>query len=300
MATRRVHLRKGVKFHNGESFSSADVVATAKWLIDDQKLSAIYGYVPLTDAVAVDDSTVDLRFDTPQPLFLIQQIYLEIYPASIAKDPSKRAQMAGAPIGTGPYKFVKWDIGRSITLQRFGDYWGTKPPIGSVEVTWRKEAGVRLAALVAGEADWVMDVPLEEASKAPKVVGLPSTDNRYEFRLDTAVQQNPILGEKRLRQALDYSLDRQALVGLFNGQATILQGQLAVPGEFGYSPDTKARPYDLERAKALVAEAGATGKTVTMTCGDNKRPKQRELCQAASSMFEKTGLKVNLMMLAPG
>src|SRR5581483_4550485 len=148
--TWRVHLRKGVKFHNGESFSSADVVATAKWLIDDQKLSAIYGYVPLTDAVAVDDSTVDLRFDTPQPLFLIQQIYLEIYPASIAKDPSKRAQMAGAPIGTGPYKFVKWDIGRSITLQRFGDYWGTKPPIGSVEVTWRKEAGVRLAALVAG------------------------------------------------------------------------------------------------------------------------------------------------------
>lgn len=297
--TWRLQLRKGVKFHNGEPFTGRDVVETAKWLIEEQKTSAIYGYMPISEATLVDDNTVDLKFGSPQPLFLIQQINFLIYPASIASEKTKREQAARSPIGTGPYKFANWETGRAIRLARFDDYWGSKPNIGGVEITWRAEPGVRLAALLAQEADWVMDIPLEEVTRAPKTASLTVPD-RYEFRLDTAVQQNPTLADKRLRLALDYSLDRQGLLKLFGGQAVMLQGQLALPGEFGYNPNVKARPYDLERAKQLVSEANAVGRTLNMTCGDQKRPKQREICQASASMFEKTGLKINVLMLAPG
>jgi len=297
--TWRLKLRKGVKFHNGESFSARDVVETAKWLMDEQKTSTIYGYVPIKEATAVDDNTVDLKFTSPQPLFLIQQIYFVIYPASIASDPAKREAAVRMPVGTGPYQMVSWDAGRSIKLARYDGYWGTKPQIAGAEVSWRSEPAVRMAGLLANEADWVMDIPIEEVAKAPRTVPLTVPD-RYEFRLDSAVQPNPILADKRLREALDYSIDRNALLQLFQGQAVVLQGQLALPGEFGYNADLKARPFDLEKAKDLVSEAGAVGRTMTMTCGTGKRPKQRELCEAAVSMFEKTGLKINLLLLAPG
>jgi len=300
--TWRVQLRQGVKFQNGDSFGAKDVVETAKWMLAYQKdtgTSGIYSYVPITDAVQVDDYTVDLKFASPQPLFLIQQIWLDIYPASIASDPAQRLQAKRIPVGTGPYKFVKWDAGQSIALERFEAYWGPKPQASRVEITWRKEPGVRLAALLAGEVDWAYDLPLEEADRAPQKV-LLTTPDRYEFRLDSAVQKNPIMADKRIRLALDYALDRQALVNLFAGQAVILQGQLALPGEFGYNPNIKPRAYDLEKAKSLIAEANAVGKTVQMTCGEAKRPKQREICQASAAMFEKAGLKVNLVLLAAG
>ncbi len=300
--TWRVQVRKGVTFHNGDTLTARDVVETAKWMIEDAKAtgtSGIYGYVPVTEAALVDDYTVDLKFANPQPLFLIQQIWLDIVPASVATDKAKREQVIRAPIGTGPYRFVKWDAGKQIDLERFEDYWGTKPQIAKVEITWRKEAGVRLASLLAGEVDWVYDLPLEEASRAPQKVLLTIPD-RYGLRMDTAVQKNPILADKRIRLALDYSIDRQALLNLFSGQAVALRGQLALPGEFGYNPNITPRAYDLEKAKSLTTEANAVGKTIILACVSGKRPKDRELCEAASAMFGKTGLKVNLLILAPG
>lgn len=297
--TWRVYLRKGVKFHNGDSFTARDVVETVRWMIDEKKISHAYPLVPFKDAISIDDYTVDLTFVSPQPLFPIQQINFAITPTSQARD--KRDTAARHPIGTGPYKFVKWASGQSIELARFADYWGPKPQIDKVVITWREEPAVRLAALRVGEIDWAMTLTPEDAPKAPKSVWLTTPDRWVLSPLqDGTVQKNPILADKRLRLAIDHALDRGAIVKLFAGQAMVLQGQLALPGEFGYNPTLKARPYDLQRAIALVREANAVGKTVSFMASSGKRPKDREMAEAMAYMIEQTGLKVNLQFFGGG
>ncbi len=97
--------------------------------------------------------------------------------------------------------------------------------------------------------------------------------------------------------AVDYAINRQALVALCGGFATPSLGQFASPGEFGFSKDLKSRPYDMEKARALVKEAGAMGKTVTFVATSDKFNKGREVAEAIAYMIEQTGLKVKLMIM---
>ncbi len=290
----RLYLRKGVKFHNGADFTARDVVEYAKWIIDEKKTSSLFERVPVKEAVAVDDYTVDLIFEDPQPLFLITLRYWLIPPLAISRD--NRGMAKTHPIGTGSYRFVEWNKGLNIRLTKFEGYWGPKPQIDDVEITFRAEESVRLAALQAGEADWIYSLSPESASHAPKVVRMPSPETVH-LRLDESVQKAPILADKRLRLALDYAIDRQALVALYKGFATSSQGQFASPGDFGFNSGLKSRPYDLKKAKDLVKEAGAVGKTLTFVGSTDRFVRDREVCEALSYMIEQTGLKVKLMLM---
>ncbi len=295
----RFYLRRGVKFHNGDNFTARDVVEVVKWSFEEKKVSQLYQRLPIKEAVAVDDYTVDLIFETPQPLLLITIRQLRIAPTAITRD---NREMAGThPIGTGPYKFVEWKRGLSIKLTKFEGYWGAKPQIDEVEITFKEEEGVRLAALMAGEVDWVSGLNPEQASQVPKVARIPSPDTVW-LRFDEYIQKaltgkDPILSDKRLRLAVEYAIDRKALVALYKGFATPSLGQFAVPGDFGFNPNLKSRPYDLERAKALVRESGAVGKTVTFVASTDRFSKDREVAEALAYMIEQTGLKVKLMLM---
>ncbi len=294
----RFYLRKGVKFHNGADFTARDVVETAKYFVDQKNVSMVYPRVPLKEAVALDDYTVDLIFGKPQPLLLASGIrFFGIYPITIARD--KRETAKTFAIGTGPYRFIEWRRGQYVKLAKFKDYWGPKPQIDEVVITWRAEEGVRVAALRAGEVDWVYNLTLDQASVVPKRVHRAS-DETVLITFDECVQKemtgnDPIFSDKRLRLAIEHSIDRSALVSLYAGFATLSLGQFATPGDFGFNPNLKSRPYDLGKAKALVREAGAVGKTVTMGSYAGKWPKDREAAEAVAYMIEQTGLKVKLM-----
>jgi peptide/nickel transport system substrate-binding protein len=295
----RFQLREGVKFHSGEPFAAQDVVATAKYLLALGETSQVLKFVPLKDAVEVDSKTVDLIFANPQPLLPITLNYFLIYPAAVARDNRELARTA--VIGTGPYKFVEWVKGQNIKLTRFEGYWGPRPQIADVVVTFRAEQGVRLAALQAREVDWVTDLSPEQAAQAPKVAqGLDP--NTFWIRFDEAVQKewtgsDPLFADERLRLAVDYAMDRKSLVDLFAGQAVPSQGQFASPADFGFDRELKSRPYDLERARALVQQAGAAGKTVTLMGTSDRALHDREVAEAVASMIQKSGLKVSLMVL---
>ncbi len=292
----RFYLRRGVKFHNGADFTARDVVETAKYISELKAESAIYGHLPIKEAVAIDDYTVDLIFEKPQPLLPVTIRYLMIYPTAIARDNRKMATTS--TIGTGPYRFVEWKRGQHIRLTKFEGYWGPKPQIDDVLITFRGEVGVRLAALIAGEVDWI-EIGPEQASQSPKVVQMASPLTTW-LRFDEYIRKElggvSILADKRLRLAIDYAIDRKVLVGLYNGYATPSLGQFASPGDFGFDQNLKSRPYDLERAKALVKEAGAVGKTVTFVGITGRWAKAREVSEAIAFMIEQTGLKVNLMI----
>ncbi len=291
----RFYLRKGVQFHNGTGFTARDVVETANYLLDIKDISMVYPRVPIKKAIAVDDYTVDLIFEKPQPLLLVSGIrFFGIYPIAIARD--KRENAKTIATGTGPYRFVEWKRGQYIKLAKFEGYWGPKPQIDEVVITWRGEAGVRLAALSAGEVDWVYGLNTEDTRLTPKLAQKASDETVY-IGFDEVIQKDPIFADKRLRLAIDHAVDRQALVALYAGLATPSLGQFASPGDFGFNPNLKSRPHDLEKARALVKEAGAVGKTVTLGGYVGKWPKDREAAEALAYMIEQTGLKVKLTLM---
>ncbi len=290
----RFYLRRGVKFHNGAEFTARDVAEYAKWVIEQGKGGPLYRNVPLKEAVAVDDYTVDLVFATPQPLLLIGIRSFLVPPVAISRD--NREMFNRIAIGTGPYRFVEWKRGLHIKLAKFEGYWGPKPQIDEVEITSRGEEAVRLAALMAGEVDWIFGLGPEEATRAPKVARVPSPETVW-IRFDESVQKDPIFADKRLRLAVEYAIDRQALVALYSNFATPSLGQFASPGDFGFNPGLKSRLYDLEKAKALVREAGAVGKSVTFAVPTDKWTKAREVAEAVAYMIERAGLKVKLLLL---
>jgi peptide/nickel transport system substrate-binding protein len=299
--TWRFYLREGVQFHNGEKFTSQQVVDTVNAILRIKDTAIVYLSLPFSKAIAIDDHTVDLQFDKPQPLLPINIRQLLIYPSAIARDDPKLADTV--VIGTGPYQFVDWERGLRIRLKKFADYWGAKPQIDEVNITFRKEPGVRLAALQAGEADWVIDLLPEMVPQAPKTVTIPSTDTVW-MMFDTYLQKDnggtSLLADERLRMALDYAIDRKALNHLFADRATLSTGQFAVPGDFGYSPDMQGelRGYDLEKAKALVRDAGAVGKQLTWVASFDRFVKDREIIEAVIAMVEQTGLKINLLTVS--
>ncbi len=295
----RFYLRRGVKFHNGANFTARDVVEFAKWNREIKGASFTYQRVPIKEAVAVDDYTVDLIFEAPQPLLLISGRVFLIPPVAISRD--NREMHKTFVTGTGPYRFVEWKMGQFIKLTKFEGYWGPKPQIDEVEITFRPEAGIRLAALQAGEVDWVYGLSEDQASQAPKIVRTPSPETVW-LRFDEYIQKettgkDPIFSDKRLRLAIDYAIDRQVFVRLQNGFATPSLGQFASPGDFGFNPGLKSRPYDLEKAKALVKEAGAVGKIVSLVGASDRPAKGREIAEAVAYMIEQTGLKVKLMLM---
>ncbi len=294
----RFYLRRGVKFHNGDNFTARDVVELVKWAFEEKKVSTLYLFVPIQKAVAVDDYTVDLFFEKPEPLLLITLNVMKIAPTAITRD--NRELYKTVLTGTGPYRFVEWKRGQYIKLAKFEDYWGPKPQIDDVEIIFRAEEGVRLAALMAGEVEWVRTLSPEQAKLAPKVAHIPSVETVV-LLIDEYIQKEQggvsVLADKRLRLAVDYAIDRQALVALYKGFATVSLGQLASPGDFGFNPGLKSRPSDLEKAKALVREAGAVGRTVTLVGASDRWAKGKEVAEAVAYMIEQTGLKVKLMLM---
>ncbi len=295
----RFNLRRGVKFHNGADFTARDVVAFFKWLIELGPTSMYLKYLPLKDVAAVNDYTVDVTLSEPRPLLIMGLRQVLIPPAAISRD--NRQMYTKHPTGTGPYRFVEWNRGLYIKLTKFENYWGLKPEIDDVMIIFREEEAVRLAALINKEVDWVYGLNPESASRAPKIVRTPSFDTLY-LRFDESVQKDwtkvdPIFADKRLRLAVDYAIDRQVIVTIFNGFATPSLGQFASPRDFGFNPALKNRPYDLEKAKALVREAGAVGKTVTFISPVARIAKDKEAAESVAYMIEQTGLKVDLKFL---
>ncbi|MBI2918023.1 MAG: hypothetical protein HYY01_08510 [Chloroflexi bacterium] len=295
----RFYLRRGVKFHNGADFTARDVVEYAKFISGNRIESTVWDRVPVEEAVAVDDYTVDLIFKDSQPLHLNRAYHFLIPPLALSRDNPE--MLKTSPMGTGPYRFVEWRVGLDIKLARFDDYWGPKPQIDNVRIMFRPEEAVRLAALQVGEVDWVYALGPESSSRAPKVARMASPETVW-IRFDEYIQKewtlvDPFFADKRLRLAVEYAIDRQALVALYGGFATPSLGQWASPGDFGYNPDLKSRPYDLEKARALVREAGAVGKTLTFAASTDRYIKDREVAEAVAFMIEQTGLKVKLMLM---
>ena len=206
----------------------------------------------------------------------------------------EREELARKPVGTGPFRFVKWDAGQKITLTSFAGYWGTKPTIRNVSIIWRPESQVRLAALSAGEVQ-VAPLSPDQAKRAPRFTTAPSTDVA---ELGFDAQDGRPLADKRLRLAVNLSIDKAALIKfIFGGLARPANGQLVPPAALGFNRSLRDYPFDLNRAKDLVKAANAEGTEILLVAPRGRWVKDVETAQAIAGMIERSGLKVKVEVL---
>lgn len=284
-------LRQGVKFHNGEEFNADTVVFSVKRIIDPELNSEMLSFFPsIVDAVKVDDYTVNIITSGPDPVLPKRLYWIRMVPPVYTQTADPETY-ANNPIGTGPYKFVSWEKGVAITLEANADYWGGAPSIDVVHLRPIQEESTRLAALQAGEVDLITGVLPEQVDQVPVVVHTPG----LEFPLVRFNNTEGVLVDVRIRQAINYAVDKEAIArDLFGGYAVVADGQILTPDHFGYNPNVEAYPYDPGKAEALLAEAGYDGAEIVLEGEAGRWLKDKELQEVIASQLNEVGLNVTL------
>jgi peptide/nickel transport system substrate-binding protein len=304
--TWRFKLREGLKFHNGEAFDANAVKYTFDRALDPAFKAPYYSRISAIKSVeVVDPSTVDIKTEKPFPTMLYA-LYEAAFPALIVP-PKYTADggtdgLARKPIGTGPYRFVEWVKDDRVVLEANPEYWGGAPKIKKVTFRPIKETRTRIAEVKSGGVDLIADVPPEDVpglNRGETKIATTPSDILYFFAFDT-LKPSP-LQDKRVRQALNYAVDVNAI------QKSILGGlgeriALTLPRTaFGYDPSWKPYPYDPAKAKALLAEAGfPQGFTIPLNSRQGRYLKDKEIMEATIGYLGKVGVKVEAKYMEPG
>ncbi len=306
--TVRFNLRKGVKFHSGNTMTAADF----KWTFDRLKISKDFKgiFANFKDLKVVDDNTIELVTDGPYPLVMHTATY--IFPmdskfytgktdagkdkSEIVKDGASFASTNSS--GTGPYTVKSREQGVKVVFERFADYWDkdSKGNVSEVVMTPIKDNQTRVAALLSGDVDFIAPVaPNEfgqiESNDKVQLVTMPGTriitfqlnqERREEFK-------NP-----KVRQAMVYAVNNVGIAKkIMKGFATPA-AQMSPAGYLGHDPALKPR-FDLAKAKELMKEAGyADGFSITMMAPNNRYVNDEKIAQAVAAMLSKINIKVDL------
>src|SRR3989441_7473814 len=259
--TWEVKLRQGVKFHDGTPFTSKDVKATFDRVLDPvKKMIARGNHAKIKSVEIVDDYTVRFKTDGPYPLF-VERLTAQVMESDKVIREKGDEWMQEHPVGTGPYKLVKWARKQEHLLVRNDDYWGPKPYYRYVRVRIIPEQATQIAELLSGGVDVIKAVPPDQMdvinkSGAARTSTSPILRTAF-IELDQAARSGPNpFTDRRVRQAANLAVDMDAIVqhvlrGLGDRTATAIN-----PMAFGYDPEIRPYRQDLDRARRLLADAG--------------------------------------------
>ncbi|MEE9453356.1 MAG: ABC transporter substrate-binding protein [Paracoccaceae bacterium] len=306
--TTRFHLREGVKFHSGNELTSADV----KWTFDRLQRSDDFKGIfnAFTAVEIIDDYTFDLKTAEAYPLVLHTVTYIfpmdsQFYTGMDADGNDKGEivkhgnSFASRTIsGTGPFVVTSREQGVKVEFERFADYWDTasKGNVDHITLTPIKEDPTRVAALLAGDVDFISPVPPTDLARvdADSETNLISMSGTRIITFQMNQERNEALKDARVRLAIDYAVNNAAIVErIMKGFGTVA-GQASPAGYLGHDPALAPR-FDLDKAKALMAEAGyADGFSLTMMAPNNRYVNDEKIAQAVASMLSKIGITVDL------
>lgn len=294
--TYRFHLKKGVKFHNGEEMKASDVVFSLKEAsVSPVVTHASSGLDPEGFEIE-DDYTVIIKTLGPFSPILscLSHSANSIVSEKASKEMSKD-EYGRNPVGTGPFKFVKWDSGDKIVLERFDDYHGGgKAKADELVFRFITEAASRVIELESGGVDIIGEVPMNELARLAE-------SDEYTIYSKPGMRVYPIIfntivkpfNDEKVRKAIAYATDQAEIIeAVWEGQATQIYS-IMPPAVMGYTEKTDHYDYDVEKAKSMLADAGyPEGLSFTLlTREDGVMVKSAEVLQA---QWAKVGVNVKI------
>jgi peptide/nickel transport system substrate-binding protein len=299
--TWRIKLRHDIHFWNGAPLDANAVKYTIDRTMNEELRAqglndAFPSRVKLVGAEVVDDYTVDIITETPQPLMPMWLTYLLILEPSHYESISFDEASIN-PMGSGAFKFVEWVKDDHVTLERNPDWWGGQPQISKLIFRPVPEAAVRLSELETGAADLVVDLKPEDMARVATMpnarIASVQGGRRIHIGFNTHLDY---FKDTRVRQAFNYAVNwdeiNQALLGG-------LAPDRLVTVSAGWVPeDLKPYPYDPEKAKALLAEAGfPMDKQLIINTPNGRYLKDVEIAQAVAAQLGQIGLQVEVVPL---
>ncbi|MER7848964.1 ABC transporter substrate-binding protein [Kitasatospora sp. NPDC096077] len=304
-------LRAGVHFHDGSVMTADDVVYSfgrqtnpdnaASWAQTFQNVDSVTATGPLQVTVKLK------RPDSQFPQYMATAAGVVAAKAGV-EAAGKDYGTGGSLDCTGPFKLGTWNKGQSIELDRFDDYWGTKAKSKKAVFRFLTDPSARTNAMLSGEVDGGYLIPTESYDRLRKsgVGTLYFGEGLSTVNLNVTNLQG-VLGDVRVRKALSLALDRSGFIKTGLAGAGTVTGALTTRAAWGGAPDDVRKSafenltpttQDLDQAKALVKEAGATGKTVTVATSSIGQDVSL-LATAVQSAGAQIGLNVQLKTIAP-
>ncbi|MCL4826300.1 MAG: hypothetical protein KJZ95_02965 [Caldilinea sp.] len=288
-------LRQGVKFHNGDDFTAADVKASFDRVMDEATgASRRPDFLPVAAVEVVDDYTVKFTMSAPYGPFLSKLENLAILPAGQTSDPAQE------PIGTGPFKFKEWITGQSITLEKNPDYWQAGLPyLDSIVYRPIAEPSTRIVELQTGNVDVLNAVPAKDVATLDADANLTVhrnagvTRDHVGFNMESPIfKDNP-----NLRKAIAWAVDRETIAN------TILYGlaapaQVAIPtSHWAYNPAVEgAYGFDLTKAKEYYDQADPKPTEITVKVSPTY-PDQIKMAELMQPALKEIGIDLKIEQL---
>jgi len=291
-------LRRGVTFHNGEDFNAEAVKFSIERVLNpEQKARWRWAFAEIDRVEAVDSHTVRIVTKRPFPTLITNLGFaMPIMPPRYVREKGD-GHVATRPVGTGPFKFVRWRKDDELVLEANETYWRGAPKVK--QLIWKPipDETTRVAALVSGQVDIARGVPpslekqIQDSPRA-RVAKVPSALNIH-IVLDT-LKDGP-LRDRRVRQAINYGVDKDAIIRtVLEGNGGAVGGPLT-PVMFGYDARVAPYPYDPDRARRLLAEAGlAQGVSLTLNSPNGRYIKDKEVAEAIAGQLQKIGIQVQV------
>jgi glutathione transport system substrate-binding protein len=294
-------LRRGVKFHDGEEFDAqAAKVNFDRWLDKANGLLTLSQFASVEGVEVVDKHTLKMTLKEVNGA-LLQTLAgrraMFNSPKALAKW-GKEINLH--PTGTGPFEFVEWVPKDRIIVKRFEGYWGSKPALEKITFKPVPEPASRVAMLEAGDADMAAPVPIQDVSRLranPKlqVMMVDSLDNLH-FALN---MQKEIFKDVRVRQAVNYAVDKEAIVkNIYNGLAVPLTKSPVSPFLWGYTAVGDYYKYDPAKTKELLKAAGVKpGTKLVMWIPDGRYVQDRQVGEAVAGYLREVGFDIQIVKM---
>jgi peptide/nickel transport system substrate-binding protein len=293
-------LRSGVKWHNGDPFSSADVKYSLERTLDPNVKTRVNTVFTTIDKIdAPDPLTVVMHTKKPDPLLAARlafyggQIVPKKYLESVGGD-----QFNAKPVGTGPVRFVSWTKDDKIVLDASPDYWGGKIDVDRVIVRAIPDQAPRLAALLKGEVDLITQLPPDHGER---VAANPTTrvlGALYAGLYVLAVNsKRPPLDNPLVKQALALGIDRDLIVKeLWRGRGIVPSGPVA-KGDNHFDPSLPPMAYNPAQARDRLKKAGYKGEEIVIETTVGYTANDKPMSEAIVAMWRDVGVNAKVEVL---
>ncbi|PYZ92734.1 peptide ABC transporter substrate-binding protein [Salipaludibacillus keqinensis] len=297
-------LHDDIYFHNGDQMTAEDVKFTFDRVIEDDTLSEHSRFVQLGEIEVVDDLTVRMNTDGPQPSLLnrLAGTGASILPKEYIEE-NGMDHFLSEPIGSGPYEFDEWARDDRVVLTKFDDYFLGDDFTEWEEVVFRAipETSTRVGELLTGNAHVVTDIPPNEWSRIDDNDGTRhiNADSNREMLIITRQTEGVATSDPRVVEAIDLAIDNEAITEqVMQGSGTPTRTRVT-PGNVGANEDLyDTFVYDQDRARELLAEAGyEDGLEITMQSPQGRYLMDSDIAEVIVGMLSEVGITVDLQFL---